>query len=814
MDATPTTLDIFTSQVKAIDGLVSELDASLQEALGGIQADIALPELLDHLCTSVKEIHHRIEALGDQAHRLLTIEKHTPKTVSAEHIKGYIICFEWIERAKSFLILWRDIAFEWQKAGLYETDRRVQKSAIEQLLKDSKRTLISACNELTEQLQSRAQSMGRAGNQTEKQIYDWKLQQNPWPTYREQLKQLPSQIERIQNQYLEMSSYASVFHQIRQEIRDAINHCQDEVDLLDESSEQTIAFIQEQFQGDDPKPGRVVSKMQELEGLLQFPDHITNLSAKLEELETQLPDDKQVIVQVEEGLLQYREFGFSNQSKQWLESEIKPILFEVWEIAILSQNRKKMALVNIRNRASLLVSEQKETGRIGSGYDDIIQPLRTFIDKLEGPTQNMKDLEALVMGRMNEEFRITNVFQAEQPFLPIPLQSTIKQLRLDQNELWLRVRNWFRQRFQFLTDFSQKVADEEKLSLSERIVRYIEHRKSAANNAQYHSIFLTKGYIGDSFLVGRDGEVDRVVQVFQNWQAGYRGSVLITGKRLSGKSLFGELLTAQVFSQDTVIRLQPNTLINIDGRKEQVSFKLNEALDFVLKHTLNKKAIVWIDDFELWWEPDQLLGSNVRTLQRYIDDYANRLFFVVSMNNWLSNHLTRQLDLHKVFQASVCMDQMKVDEIREAILIRHGATHKLLVNEEGEEVQPNEFRRMTKRIFLESRGNVGDALNLWAAHTKRYSEEEVIHKVHDRFFLPNFVTAETGMLLGTLMLLKRSNEYRLRKLFGPAFKRTFSSTVQRLISVGILVRRMDGWLEINEYVSNELSALLEKEGHL
>jgi hypothetical protein len=61
---------------------------------------------------------------------------------------------------------------------------------------------------------------------------------------------------------------------------------------------------------------------------------------------------------------------------------------------------------------------------------------------------------------------------------------------------------------------------------------------------------------------------------------------------------------------------------------------------------------------------------------------------------------------------------------------------------------------------------------------------------------------------------KRTNEYRLRKLFGSPFQEKFNFIIQRLISIGILTRHIDGWLEVNEVVVNEVGKILEEKNYL
>ena len=66
------------------------------------------------------------------------------------------------------------------------------------------------------------------------------------------------------------------------------------------------------------------------------------------------------------------------------------------------------------------------------------------------------------------------------------------------------------------------------------------------------------------------------------------------------------------------------------------------------------------------------------------------------------------------------------------------------------------------------------------------------------------------MLLTSLILEKRTNEYHLRKLYGPAFRGKYANLVQRLLSIGLLQRDLDGWLEVNEIAVNQVGLLLER----
>ena len=75
--------------------------------------------------------------------------------------------------------------------------------------------------------------------------------------------------------------------------------------------------------------------------------------------------------------------------------------------------------------------------------------------------------------------------------------------------------------------------------------------------------------------------------------------------------------------------------------------------------------------------------------------------------------------------------------------------------------------------------------------------------------LPYFLNTDTALILTTILKYKRSNEYNLRKLFGPMFPQQYATIVKRLISMGILKRQLDGWLEIEELIVNDLKEMIE-----
>ena len=721
----------------------------------------------------------------------------------------YVINFLWADRAKEFLVLWRDVFFQQQKAQILFADQKVAEADLQQLKMQSKEAVINAFQDLKRFFDEQMRKIQLSRGGIEKQIDQWKLQANPWQTYRTQLQEVPQQTKVLWQQGEKLEATVEQFEEIRDFVHQTIALCEKEIEGIKKTATETIDYISEHI---NDKAGKVAIRLEDVEADIKTLNHNKSFSLGLESKLEPISGRTQIYVDTNDGLLQYKEINLQKSVRQWLDSEILPLLYEVWELTESVTNGIKMSLLNIRNRAILLSNESKDGKIQDVKKEEISQPLNAFLKKTITWEQELFGLEDLVKERLREIFRVGNLYSNDY-FLPIALQSTINQLKINQNEWWVKAQSWLSRQIGVVRQYKSSIEGEKLLSISEKIVRYVQSRTPDTNNNQYSSIFLTKGYIGESFWVGRKTELQHIESLIKQWKLGFRGAVILSGQRFSGKSLFGELIANQYFPENT-IRLFPNSVINIKGRKLSVGFNIEEALEFIKNYTLNDFPLVWVDDLELWASPNVSLSQNVRSLQKYIDGYSGRIFFVVAMSNWLKAHLDKIYSLNKVFQASINLDRMSLEEVRQAILIRHGATHKILVDKEGNEVTPQQFNKMTKNIYKDANGNVGDSLNQWSYTTRKLDNERVMQEYESPYTLPNFLNPDTTILLAAIMIEKRTNEYRLRKLFGSPFKEKYLNILQRLISVGILVRHLDGWLEINESAANDIGRMLEEKGHL
>ncbi len=766
---------------------------------------------LESFAQAATEVGKAMADLCERHYELLMDES---VELGTDHLPSFVYTFLWPDQAKSFLLLWRDILFELQKGRLLLANEQVELSTYKNLVHKSQATLSEAAISLNEFADQQIRQIEQDRKAPRRQTASWQLQQNPWPIYRDQLGAIAGQCQYLHQQEQMLKAADARGTDIKALVYNVLESCTSEIEETKKMAQSAKELVKEVNKTNSEfSANKLANKLETLEEDTKLLHHFDLFNIALDAHIRQLPEKSEVPVAVEEGVLQYKEINFRRSIKLWLDSEIMPVLYELWELTEHTSNSLKMTLVNIRNRLLLISKEQSENSELQFNEVEINQPLHIFLNKTNETIEQTRKLKLLIRKRLSEHFHLTQIYKLDADFLPLPLQSTLNQLKFNQNRLVTDARQWLARQSRSLQQFRNNVEHSEAMSSSEKVVQFIKSRKAAEDTNSYTSIFATKGYIGESFWVGRERESMHIKELIDSWQEGFRGAVMITGQRLTGKSLFGDMVADQHFSANT-LRLQPHNTIDFQGRKMQLGCDLEEALNFVVKYALNERPLVWIDDFELWQDAEVPLSQNWRKLQRFIDDYSNRLFFMVAMSNWVKAHLSKMQQIGRVFQSEINLDRMPVEAIREAILIRHGATHKLLTDEVGKEVTSQQFQQMIKKTYRLAEGNIGEALNLWSASIRRRNEDQVTFSPQLNYHLPDFLNPDSALVLSAIMMERRTNEYRLRKLFGPAFSDKYRSIVQRLISVGLLRRQMDGWLEVTEVAANELGRSLEARNHI
>lgn len=775
-----------TNIVKIIEdweGLINQT-SSFEDRLGWLTGNITV-------------IAGQMTEAGNLCHAVLN-----QKEIELEHeitFSAHLVTFIWAEQAKMFLVLMRDALFEQQKAAILYKDKQLSEEKMHKLWQQTVDLLKEALQGVTEiTLQESTET------EESKQLDRWKHQENPWEVYKAQISLLVEQANLLNEDHQTLKTVQEVLYATELIVKDTIETCLADLATNNNKIDSVIDLITSV----DSKPSYALSAIHEVTNKIK---NIVYISAFKQQLESLLKDHDiklSPVVHINGGVLERRNFSPYRNILQWFESEIYPLLYEIWEITEQGTTGLRMILLNMTNRLDILQKERPND--LFKDPANLIKPLHTFQKDLITLGDNINNLVHLIDNRVQNELKVSNLFDTQTHFLSVSLQSTLnRKIWHDENGWLAQAQRWAKTALDKINSIKNGFDKRRQLSVSEKITLCIKSRMADVENKHYTNIFLTKGYVGESFIVGREASMERFGDLVQNWQEGFRGSVLLTGDRFSGKTVFGEIVARKFFSHN-FHSLVPNSTLTIGGRKMQTSYQLKEALDFVCKHSVNKKTMLWIDDIEVWWSSKIPFYQNIHHLMDCIDAYSNRIFFVVSTNSQARKQIANYSNAKRIFQAEINLNLLSKEAIQQAIMVRHGATQKKLIDAKGEILSSPAFNKLVTKIYNAASGNIGESLLQWANSTYYIDENTVQHRAETYKGLPSFLNEDSTLILDLLLLHKRANEYLIRQLLGAsAFEKRYATVIRRLINVGILKRQLDGFIEIEMTIVNDLKQMLE-----
>ncbi|MFT5801892.1 MAG: hypothetical protein ACI956_001702, partial [Nonlabens sp.] len=583
------------------------------------------------LADGMKKMLAELSAIGDAA-------AYDVSQSSTDFIPWFIT-FDWMHNAKSFLLLWRDILFQEQRAWLKVSSGEVSMEKFLALQYATKESITDAFSTLFIDLESAVSHPLNNAKQLEK----WRLQDMPWPIYKTQLEQFPEQVESLIRQSEMLWNSSEAFVLVANHFNQVYDFWLSQILNLKNALQETLGQLEKEEVIDTEW---LTEELEKIDDIWENPDNAEIFHAHLDDYISRFPEKEKIFAAVDGGMLLYKELNLRSEVRAWLESELLTEIYELFMIRDGITNKMHLNIVSIKNLLHL-----DEEGQLLSDRETIVQVLTNFLKSLSRSEERTMQLKDASLEKIKKDFTLTNIYKDD--FLARPLQYTISQYR--DSARWMEIQNWIKKQGARVNQLQRNVLAEEALSISERIVRVVNSRRPEAENSHYTNMFLTKGWIGDSFVVGRESELARVAAMIENWKMGFRGAVMLTGKRFAGKTLFGELIDQRFFNNKS-IKLMPYTRCVLPGKKKRhldVTCDLDAALKFVARFSKEKKTMVWIDDLEHWRSDKTSLAGNVSNLLSYIDNYSDRLFFVVSSSNWLKVQLSTAFDIDKVFQSEI-----------------------------------------------------------------------------------------------------------------------------------------------------------------
>ena len=773
-----------------------------------------------HACATGRELAERVLATGN-AHFASLIDG---STTYVDPVAHRYYTFAWPEPAKRFLALWRNCVIEWERylavareGGEAASHGEALAAEIGVRLRAAAEVWLGAGGRELARLRDDADLRAR-------QLYAWSLQDNPWPTYRTQLQTLAEQFAALRAETDERLADVDGVVRLRAYVSALPTQLLAQYDSVVAGTERALEVL------NDPEATRVArvstTRLQALEVIETADARLDAISQAAAALVDELPDERMFYAVAADGRALARPLALETLAGQWISSELLPELQRGTRVVETAAAELSRTLVDIRNRVTLAreidaaEAEGPPAGAVAAAVTDPQQTVARLAALLERLRDRLRDrrlavetVGSYVATLADRELRLSRAYDAALEFLEVSFEGNVSRMRLQQNAIWAQAGTWVRERGRELRRVTRVALGAEGLSVGERIIRTIRSRRPDPANDAYTSVLVARGFIGEAFHAGRAREVARAVAAIEAWRAGFRGSVLVTGRRYAGKTHFVELLAGRHF-ENAVIRLTAKRQVDFAGRRLAPTANLAEALGFVRKYTSGQRLLVLVDDLELWTDRDHSLAANADALREALDTSSSRLMFVVTTSNWILGHLAAATDLAGAFQVQINMDAMPADDFEDTVMTRHAATHMSVVDEDGKPLDAGALRRRARRMHAVARGNVGDGLRRWARAMELVDPTTVRFRDLPNHALPPFLDANTGVLLADIKQQRYSNEYDLRRRFGPAFDLEFRPVLQRLIGLDVLQRHRTGTLSINPVISNEIARLLERDGFL
>lgn len=718
--------------------------------------------------------------------------------------QSYLYHYALAKPFKDLMLLHRDVLLQLQIASHKEKEQLTSTETVYNHFQESHAILQKALREFRIAIEQEYRTIARiekAGKSISKKI---KHHQNPWEVYKLQFLSILEQIQLINTSGLTFLRVIEIFYSIKEHTHLSYTASLEEAKTSEKNIEQILISLDKVTTYEDVAP--IIT---EIDTAIK---KIETTGRKLEEY-SELIDKKVNSLSVlnfptdtNQGMLLIKKIDFNRSVKKWLDYELLPFLIDLWENQNNLASYYKHSLLNLKSSLQLIKSNKTKT-LVSSQIITLKEIERNIFSNI----QKQEHLIQQIQQKLSTQFIASNIYSVEE-FLEVSFQSSLTQYTSDGSGWVLKWYSKIKETLQTLNSSYEKSISTSPKNLMDQSINCINYRLLKEENAHYDTLFLNKNFIGDLFLVSRTEEENILIKSFKDWQQGSNKSALITGNSLSGKSTFIEDFAKQYFGKDSIF-LQTDSTITIEGRKFKTERNLKEALQEVNKNIYNSKPVLIIDDLEFWRSDEMSLLDNIRALVSFVLSESDRVFIIVSMSNAMQKHVDQRLPFSNAFTTQLDLNKAKFEEVFKAVLIRHGASHKKLVNKDKNVISTKQIENKVQELAGRFNYNIGEVLQAWAYSTKMTDDNLVIFEEAECEF-EDFFTEEEVIILKYVYLYKYVNEMLLKSFLGKSFNVNFDSGIKRLISTKVLWRNSSGNLILNRVITTDVFEILTYRGTL
>ncbi len=725
-------------------------------------------------------------------------------TIDSDILSDQIIIFELTGQIKNFIFLVQDSYIQINKARILEQEEIENNQGFVNYFKKCLVHLEEGITELETFFNNRIKEI-KTNKKSNRAFENFVLHNsNPWPEYKSQFVDLKSQFIEIEKRFLHFDDIFIHIQGVKKTIFENIDNCLIEIKNINETFNKLEAFLSDIKLHD--QSNLIRDNMFHLEQNIQTSFHIEDFSHNIELDIEYLNEEVSYPIDTQEGKVLTLTLSLKGRIMSWLKNKIYPNLSEIWGKIEVEQNGMRMTLHNLALLESQKINlEDKELLELKEKMEEMVFPFKRKIKKSEDIVYSIIEK---IKHSIVEDISLSLLYKENQYFLFPDVRAKEVSSNLVQHKLVLSTRDFYKRISQKLNLAFVKHQHERSLTYSERVVRYIDSQNFTDLHSKYLNLFTAKGYISDTFTVGLDSQISKIEDSVNSWKSGYQGSVLISGNRLIGKTLFGEKIARRFFFNNA-FRLNPNMILKIGNNTFDTNSNLIETLNFIIKSG-KENCLIWIDDIELWNNTKTSLAQNIQDLDDFVRQHSNKYFVMVTMNT-LTKKRAQAFDLLRdSFQTEISLDNYAYKDFQNAISIKHHSTHYQLIDEKGNVISKSDINKIINKIYHLSDGIIGAGIQLWASRCEEKGESTVIFSKSHFSPFPDFLNVDMKILLNAIYLKKRVFETELETIFGNQYPLKYAQIVHKLLSVGVLVKSVEQCISINECMASDISIELNK----
>ena len=692
------------------------------------------------------------------------------------------LSFEWSFEAKEVAILLRDASLNVLKLHYYHRDGLRSDSDV-QAFNDE---LVSLLNRASNELRIDYNNYNTTSLEVDPK---WLHQTKPVSKIIEQLETIIDQIKKIQRSQNKLDSievrlqdfrsqhdsYIGERHDIIDKVKSTILGLKQEADKLAAKVDKIgvqklVALIDKKIENIDTRP--IMSSYEDIRL-----DDIEKLS---------LP------IGTDSGMIITKNVDILSEVSSWISFNLASRLKDADKKIIGFYEQASISLFQLSNRLKAkIIDEESEVNVFKSDY---LTPLEKLEDLSAGLQKDVIESNLTnVALELNKNFIISQLFNTKYSFLPQSAGAQVMSASLTaqiserySKEAWINTWN----------NFVATIIPKSTREYPQDTTDFVKMMTQFNPVSDMNTLFMRKGFLGTSFTVAREGIESSMQKHFEKWREGFGGGLMIQGPTGCGKSnLIGKLqLLLEDLPSYSVI---PNQSIDVRGHKFLIPHDLITAVKTIVKYQDISKCIVIIDDLESYLNGPENAYDVIDQLIDLIRRYSHRIYFIVAVNDRLSDKMSQFFDIDNVFTKVVNAAKITDQTIKDALVTRALA----VANHEDNNYNGDSFYNNANIATNICEGNIGYAMQLWCIINSGMMGYRMPSEFEDSVLRHRH-------LLKTLMTFGAIKAYDVLQMYDEVQQQKVRSDIAYLLQTKIVERPTEGFLSINRLLRYPIDKIL------